>query len=382
MDKKLKIAILIRDYDFSSGGSQKYCVELTNRLSEIHDVHVYAQNIVTPFDKITFHKIPRLFTKPRFLNQLIFSRLTRKAVEQGRYDIVHSHDTVTHADIYTLHVDCVKTKWTNKKGLAKFLYFLDTLLSPRMLSYLWLEHKKLKPSFKKKLIIVSGYLERNILASYPKTKPYLSTAQPGINIEHSLNKEQHKAVRYGFRKKHAIPKNAYVLLFIAHDFKRKGIHTIIKALEILNNDDIYLIVAGKDNPKKVPFSSNIVQANTLFLGPVANMDNIYPGADTLVHPTLNDTYGMVVVESMLHQLSVIVSNKKYCGVSEYINKDEAIILENPKNAINLSKSIDLLHINIEHRDKIAKNGFKKAQTYTWEHTLAQTLKAYQESVDT
>jgi len=138
----MKIAVLIRDYDFSGGGSQKYCVELTNRLSEIHDVHVYAQNIVTPFDKITFHKIPRLFTKPRFLNQLIFSRLTRKAVEQGRYDIVHSHDTVTHADVYTLHVDCVKTKWTNKKGLAKFLYFLDTLLSPRMLSYLWLEHKK------------------------------------------------------------------------------------------------------------------------------------------------------------------------------------------------------------------------------------------------
>ena len=116
----MKIAVLIRDYDFSGGGSQKYCVELTNRLSEIHDVHVYAQNIVTPFDKITFHKIPRLFTKPRFLNQLIFSRLTRKAVEQGRYDIVHSHDTVTHADVYTLHVDCVKTKWTNKKDLQSF----------------------------------------------------------------------------------------------------------------------------------------------------------------------------------------------------------------------------------------------------------------------
>jgi UDP-glucose:(heptosyl)LPS alpha-1,3-glucosyltransferase len=288
---------------------------------------------------------------------------------------------VTHANIYTLHVPCVKTKWTNKKGLAKFLYFLDTLLSPRMLSYLWLEHKKLKPSFKKKLIVVSGYLERNILASYPKTKPYLSTSQPGINIGNSLNKERHKVVRYGFRKEHTIPKDAYVLLFIAHDFKRKGIHTIIKALEILNNDDIYLIVAGKDNPKKVTFGSNIVQTNTLFLGPVANMDDIYPGADTLIHPTLNDTYGMVVVESMIHQLSVIVSNKEYCGVSEYINKDEAVILDDPRDAINLSKSIDFLHTNIEHRDSIAKNGFKKAKTYTWEHTLAQTLKAYQESID-
>ena len=376
----MKIAVLIRDYDFSGGGSQKYCVELTNRLSEIHDVHVYAQNIVTPFDKITFHKIPRWFTKPRFLNQLIFSWLTKKATN-NKYDIVHSHDTVTHADVYTLHVDCVKTKWTNKKGLAKFLYFLDTLLSPRMLSYLWLEYRKLKPSPGKKLIIVSGYLEQNILASYPNLKPYLLTAQPGINIENSLNEVQNKITRQDFRKKHNIPKNAYVLLFIAHDFKRKGIYTIIKALEILNYSDIYLIVAGKDNPKKITFNSDTVQSNTLFLGSVSNMDAVYPGADTLIHPTLNDTYGMVVLESMLHQLSVIVSNKKYCGISEYIENKEAIILKDPKDEINLSNKIDFLYNNVDYRNNMSKHGLIKAKAFTWERTLEKTLKAYKESID-
>jgi UDP-glucose:(heptosyl)LPS alpha-1,3-glucosyltransferase len=143
---------------------------------------------------------------------LIFSWLTKKATN-NKYDIVHSHDTVTHADVYTLHVDCVKTKWTNKKGLAKFLYFLDTLLSPRMLSYLWLEHKKLKPSFKKKLIVVSGYLERNILASYPKTKPYLSTAQPGINIGNSLNKEQHKLYDTVLEKKYYSKRCVRIIIY-------------------------------------------------------------------------------------------------------------------------------------------------------------------------
>lgn len=378
----MKIAVLIRDYDFSGGGSQKYCVELTNRLSKTHEVHVFTQNIKSPCNRITFHKIPRLFVKPRFVNQLIFSHLTKKAIKKNHYDIVHSHDTVTHANIYTLHVDCVKTKWSNKKGFSKFLYLLDILLSPRMISYLWLEHKKLKPSKNKKFIVVSGYLERNILDSYPKIKPHILTAQPGVNTHNSLNKKQHEIVRDNFRKRYNIPEDSYVLLFIAHDFKRKGIHTIIKALEILNNANIYLIIAGKDNPKKVNFSSNIVQSNTLFLGSIDNMNDIYPGADTLIHPTLNDTYGMVVVESMLHQLSVIVSSKKYCGVSEYIDKNEAIILDNPKDEITLSKKIDLLYNNASNRNQIAKNGFNKATTYTWEHTLEQTLKAYQLSIDT
>jgi UDP-glucose:(heptosyl)LPS alpha-1,3-glucosyltransferase len=111
------------------------------------------------------------------------------------------------------------------------------------------------------------------------------------------------------------------------------------------------------------------------------MDEVYPGADTLIHPTLNDTYGMVVLESMLHQLSVIVSNKKYCGISEYIENKEAIILKDPKDEINLSNKIDFLYNNVDYRNNMSKHGLIKAKAFTWERTLEKTLKAYKESID-
>ena len=40
----MKIAVLIRNYKRSAGGAERYFVELTERLSANHDVHVFTQN--------------------------------------------------------------------------------------------------------------------------------------------------------------------------------------------------------------------------------------------------------------------------------------------------------------------------------------------------
>ena len=375
-NKKLNIAILIRNYSFSGGGSQKYCVELTNRISKIHNVDVYTQNIGSPSDNITFHKIPQWFKKPRFINQLLFSWLTKKSTA-NKYDIVHSHDTVTHADIYTLHVSCVRTKWMQSKGINKILYLLNTILSPRMIAYLWLESKKMTPSENRQFISVSDHLSRNILHCYPKLKNCINIATPGINTEILDTNLLRNNDFVKLREKYNIPKSAFILLFVAHDFKRKGLPAIIKALELLNNNDIHILIAGIGNPQKINIKSDIVKTNTHFLGAVSNTDEIYPIADALIHPTLNDTFGMVPLEAMLHKLPVIISDSKYCGLSEYLNNEEAIILKNPKDIKELSTAILSVYGQPEKCKRIAENGFTKALKFKWDKTLNETLNAYQ-----
>ena len=63
-DKKLRIAVLIRNYSASGGGAERYCVELTNRLSKIHEVHVFSQHNSELSESITFHQIPQYQTYP------------------------------------------------------------------------------------------------------------------------------------------------------------------------------------------------------------------------------------------------------------------------------------------------------------------------------
>ena len=372
-DKRLKIAVLTRNYNRSGGGAERYCVELTERLSKIYDVHVFSQFNSETSSDITFHNIPQWIKRPSFLSRFIFSYLS-KSRTKGKFDIIHSHVLAQYADIYTFHVPCIKTKWVKAKGVKKILLWLGTLLSSRKMTYLWLENKQMQPSLNRHFISVSEYLSRNILESYPRLDGHITIAHPGIEIQPTNNKEIAE-LRQKFRKNYNIPTSAFVLLFAAHGFKRKGLPAIIKALEELNDNNIHIVVAGSGNPKDIKISSPVVQNNIYFIGMVKNMNELYPVADTLIHPTLGDTYGMVVLEAMSHKLPVIVSNSQYCGFSEHLDSKNAILLSNPRDPIEISEAIHSLNVNLHLRKKISTTGYKKAIGVTWEETLKQTTKA-------
>ncbi len=106
------------------------------------------------------------------------------------------------------------------------------------------------------------------------------------------------------------------------------------------------------------------------------MSKLYPVADTLIHPTLGDTYGMVVLEAMSHKLPVIVSSVNYCGFSEHLDNKEAVILHDPTDSQEISMGIQTLNNQLELRKTISKNGFKKSQAINWKSTTNKTLKAY------
>ncbi len=363
----MKIAILIRKYKRSAGGAERYCVELTEKLATDHEVHVFAQNYEADCDNIQFHKIPKFLEKPRFINQLIFSWLTKRKTA-GKFDIVHSHELVSHANIYTMHVPCFKSILMDISGIKKFLRVLNTLLSPRKILYLWLENQQMKQTSKKHFISVSQYLSRNISKCYPKVNN-VSIANPGLSKNFTNNKLNF------LRKKLHIPSNSFLMLLVANDFKKKGLLTLIKSLEILKNNHLHLVVAGNGKITKKYISKSIA-SNIHFLGPVEDMNNLYSEVDLLVHPTTADTYGMAPLEAMSMGLPVIISNMKFCGYSENLTDSEALILDNPRDEIELSTKINYLYENTDERIKIAQNGHKKSKSINWENTLKKTLKAY------
>ena len=59
----MKIAVLIRNYRRSSGGAERYCVELSEKLAIHHEVHVFAQSYEDNNSNIKFHKISKYFEK-------------------------------------------------------------------------------------------------------------------------------------------------------------------------------------------------------------------------------------------------------------------------------------------------------------------------------
>ena len=371
----MKIAVLIRNYRRSSGGAERYCVELSEKLAIHHEVHVFAQSYEDNNSNIKFHKISKYFEKPRFLNQLLFSFLTRK-IKKDKFEIVHSHELVSNADIYTIHVPCFRSMWIEISGFKKILRLLNTFLSPRKILYLWLESRQMRPLPHRHFISVSDYLSRNIIKCYPSINN-ISIANPGSSSNISNGSVESDNKLKNLRIKFSIPSNAFVMLLVANNFKKKGLPSIIESLKLLNNKKIYLIVAGNDNFKRQIISSSIIN-NIIFLGTVEDMGSLYRQVDLLIHPTLADTYGMAPLEAMSLKLPIIISNMKFCGLSEYLNDSQAVILKNPIDEIEIASKIDFLYKNIDERLKIAQNGFEKSKTITWEKTLEKTLIAYNE----
>ncbi len=374
INRRLKIAMLIRHYNPSGGGAERYCVELTEQLAQRHEVHLFAQTISAHSSNITVHHIPQWFERPRYINQLLFSWFTRRATK-GQFDIVHSHDMVTHANIYTLHVPCVRTRWTESKGIKRALRWLNTLLSPRKLAYLWLEKRQMQPRPGKQLISVSDFLSRNIVMNYPDTRREITIAYPGIHPN-----PQPRERASSWREHHGIPTGAFLLLAVANDFKKKGVQTIIDALEQLHQTDIHLAIAGSGEQSSLEVPNHL-QSNIHFLGSVTEVEQLYPEADLLVHPTRVDTYGMVVLEAMAHRLPVVVSNQNYCGFSEHLTEDEAMLLNDPESVNEIVEKIGFLFNHPEDRFKMAHLGWERSQAITWRETASATLHAYKLALD-
>lgn len=102
-----------------------------------------------------------------------------------------------------------------------------------------------------------------------------------------------------------------------------------------------------------------------FLGRQADMTPLYAAANLLVHPTREDTFGMVALEAMAQGVPVIVSRAPYCGLSAELSADEALLLNDPYAADELAAALQSLLDDAARRDALAKAGRKVAARYDW-----------------
>jgi UDP-glucose:(heptosyl)LPS alpha-1,3-glucosyltransferase len=109
-----------------------------------------------------------------------------------------------------------------------------------------------------------------------------------------------------------------------------------------------------------------VGSKLYFLGVREDVGVAYFGADVLVHPTLEDTYAMVVLEAMSHALPVIVSQAAYCGISaELTHGVNALLLQDPHDARALAQAVSQLQDSPDLQKRLGESGVEFATQRTW-----------------
>lgn len=100
-------------------------------------------------------------------------------------------------------------------------------------------------------------------------------------------------------------------------------------------------------------------------------------ADCLAHPTLEDTFAMVVLEAMSYGLPVVVSREKYCGIAGLLTDQlNALILDEPKNATALSQLLQIIVDNAELRARLSDEALKFADGFVWATKAQEQEKIY------
>lgn len=374
--KRLRIAVLNRVFAPAGGGAERYSIALVEQLAARHEIHVFAQQRDHDWPGVTYHKLSTPLLKPRWVNQLWYAAAAWWATRRG-FDVVHSHENTWHGHVQTMHVMPVKYNlFHGRTGISRALRWIKVVTSPRLLVYLLFERARLAGHpLRHRVVVASASLKDIFERTYPEMSRAPVVITPGVKPVTLADATGKKVARAAL----GLPQTGACILFVGHDYRKKGLEALVNALARLPSDSL-LVVVG--NPVQMPTFRD--QANHLgvasrvfFLGSLTDVSQAYVAADMLAHPTLEDTFAMVVLEAMAYGLPVVVSDARYCGISALLdNAVNALILNDPRGAQELS---DLLRCLIEDaplRQRLGSAAAAFAQAHQWSAIARQQEAIY------
>lgn len=368
MTERLRIAVLSRNFSTTGGGAERYSIAVVEQLAARHEVHVFAQTIAHDFPGVTYHRVPMLMERPRWINQLYFAWKTWRATRAG-FDVVHSHENSWYGNVQTVHVLPVKhTLFAGKQGAALALRWLKVATSPRLLAYLWLESMRYRVRPGRYVVATSRTLAQVMVQTYPAARHMLRTIPPGVSRVEGVADAATKARA---RQRLNLPLGMPLLLFVGNDMRKKGLPTLLQAMVQLPRVHLALVGQGEHTQTMHTLAQPMAD-RVHFLGALPDVADAYRAADVLVHPTQEDTYAMVVLEAMSHGLPVVVSGERWCGIAAELQDGvNALLLDAPQDVAGLVRNARMLLDDAACRHELSSAAVLFARKASWGEVARQ-----------
>jgi glycosyltransferase involved in cell wall biosynthesis len=129
----------------------------------------------------------------------------------------------------------------------------------------------------------------------------------------------------------------FCLLLIGNDWKNKGLDALLRAIAECAELPLSLLVVGSDDRREYYETVQMlgIKARVKFLEPSSDVMKFYASSDAYVGPSLEDAYGLPILEAMACGLPVIASAR--AGASEIVRDAEnGFILRNPEDSHELA----------------------------------------------
>ena len=120
-----------------------------------------------------------------------------------------------------------------------------------------------------------------------------------------------------------------------------------------------------------------ISADLVFVGGVALEETVrfYQAADVFVYPSLNETFGLPILEAMACGCPVVTSDTSAMPETA----GGAALLADPKDPASIARAI--IEAAGPVRDRLRTDGLQRAGQFTWGATAASTLDVYREAAE-
>ena len=370
----MKIALVVHDAR-PGGGQDRYVLELANRLSETHDVTLFARTTENLASTVTFHPV-RAPARPLALLARTFVHRARRALSQQQWDIVHcvggalpGASVVTAQYCHHAWRQAVR-KWGSELiGTGERIYrAADIRLAMHD------ERKTARHPALRGLIGVSRRTLDEWRSAYGAAPPVQAVVHNGVDLS-QFNPGTSEA-RRRLRSSLKLPASSKVALLVGA-LVRKGVETAIWALGPLP-DDLHLVAVGagpKERVRSLAARAG-VSGRVHVVDPVADIERYYAGADMLVFPTRYEPFGMVVAEAWACGLPVVASG--VTGATEWAtNGDSVLLVSDPTNVQGFAKCMIRILEDAPLAERLAQGGRDLARRLSWERVVADTEAVYE-----
>ena len=260
---------------------------------------------------------------------------------------------------------------------------LSTALTSRLLKIksIFIVHSLGRISFLKRFLL-SRYIDKTIGVSLAVCKYLIDNKIPenkihlihnGIEIDRFKPTETKEIkAEFGLRP------DEYIIGTAARLTRSKGVFELIEALSMLSKKrkNIRLIIAG-DGPERDSlelFAKDLgVLERVIFAGLRNDIEKIYSAMDVFILPSINEPFGLAILEAMAVGKPVIATNAG--GIPEIIRDEETGLLVEPRSPKAIAEAIDRLIEEPEFLKKISQAGKKLLLTEFTSDSMAKKYEA-------
>jgi glycosyltransferase involved in cell wall biosynthesis len=211
----------------------------------------------------------------------------------------------------------------------------------------------------------------------PEARPLLNPARRDGAVRVPIpNRESHRAGD-GFPLESVVREQ--IVLFVGAIQRRKNIARLVQAFEsmpagwrltLAGATDGYEAATELGAIEESPRKSDI---DVLGYVGTAVLESLYSRAGIFAFPSLDEGFGIPVLEAMAHGIPVITSNRSALPEAA----GDAAILVDPTNVDQLAAELNRLASEESLRADLARRGRDRARQFPWETAVEKTWAVYQ-----